>query len=141
MNLIKKIGIGVGSVAVVTAGTLLLTSNMNVGASDEVTMELFNQLKTKVETLESKNTELENKIVELTNADVTINTKIDTEVGKVKTDLTSVTNKVNTNTTNITSITNRTTKIEAREDEMYSFMAGHGESYIGFHMTTFKKEQ
>jgi hypothetical protein len=140
MKLLTKIVSGVGAVGVVTAGTLLLTSNMDVKGEDTVTMELFNQLKTKVETLESKNAELENKIIELTNADVTINTKIDTEVGKVKTDLTSITNKVNTNTTNITSVTNITTKIEAREDALYDKLYKYGTTNsIGAYMITFKK--
>jgi dihydrodipicolinate reductase len=119
MKLISKILGGVGAVGVVTAGTLILTSNSNVGASDEVTMELFNQLKARVETLETQNTELSNKIIELTNADVVINTGLNTntsEIAKVKTELN---NKIVANTTSITNVTSRTSKIEARENYFY----------------------
>jgi chaperonin cofactor prefoldin len=140
MKLISKILGGVGAVGVVTAGTLILTSNMNVKGEDAVTMELFNQLKTKVETLETQNTELSNKIIELANADVVINTKIGVETEKVKTELNA---KINTNTTNITSVTSRTTKIEAREDKLYNTMSTYypHETTKGTIMKDFKASQ
>jgi predicted RNase H-like nuclease (RuvC/YqgF family) len=144
MKLISKIIGGVGVGAVATVGSFMLFSNDNVGASDEVTMELFNQLKARVETLETQNTELSNKIIELTNADVVINTeidtvssKVDTEVAKVKTDLT---NKINNNTTYITNVTSRVTKTEAWQNKLFELETspqGWNNTYIWLKMKEF----
>lgn len=116
MNMFKKVGIGVSGILVTTIGTMVLLNNSTIKATDEVTMQTFNELKAEVETLrENINTTKE----ELTICK-TSNENLKVEVNNLKTQTTNNASEISKTKNDLTEVANRTSKIEAREDYLYS---------------------
>jgi septal ring factor EnvC (AmiA/AmiB activator) len=83
--MIKKILLGIGSIAVVSLGVMLVVSNSTANADDTVRMDSYNALVDRVERLESQLNEANEKIAELTNIDATVNQKLNDQSNKIAT--------------------------------------------------------
>ena len=88
--MIKKIFLGVGSIAVITIIGIVIATNTSVKADAEVTMKQYNELVSRIDNLETKLEEANNKITileeKITNQENTINeyeTKIN-DVDKIR---------------------------------------------------------
>lgn len=94
--MIKKIFLGVGSVAVVTVVGIVIATNLGVKADTEVTREEYNELVSRIENLETKLEETNNKITSLeekvTNQEKVIN-EYETKINNANTSLSSVIKK------------------------------------------------
>lgn len=104
----KRIITGIGAVAVVTAGSLMLLAGNTARADDTVTIEQFNNLTQRVETLESQLETSSETITtltsELTEAKKTIQTLSGT-VGNHSTSLNTLITKTDNNLHKIDNIT------------------------------------
>lgn len=110
--MLKKVVAGVCGSLVVGASSLVLFSNSSVTADDNVTIEMFNDLKLEVEILrndvENLISENKNLQTEISNLNDSITSK-DNEISKLRTELnttkTELNNKINSNVINISNIT------------------------------------
>lgn len=112
--MIKKIFLGVGSVAVVTVGALILSNGSSVNADDEVIMKVFNDLKAEVESLKIQLNEANEKITELTNNDTEINQKLNNQSSRITIitdDIKNIRIDINNNTHKISNITDWQVKL------------------------------
>ena len=72
--MLKKVGAGLCSIAIITAGSIMFNSNNVAKADDTVSMEMFNALVERVTVLETQNEELNRQIEELNNK-INVNTE------------------------------------------------------------------
>jgi len=106
--MIKKIFLGIGSIAVVSLGVMLVVSNSTANADDTVRMDSYNALVDRVERLESQLNEANEKIAELTNVDATVNQKLNDQSNKIATinaDIKSLRTDTDSNMHKISNIT------------------------------------
>jgi peptidoglycan hydrolase CwlO-like protein len=94
--MIKKIFLGVGSIAVITVIGIVIATNTSVKADAEVTMKQYNELVSRIDNLETKLEEANNKITileeKITNQEKTIN-EYETKINNTNSSLSSVIKK------------------------------------------------
>lgn len=108
----KKVLLGTISVICLSTTVVIGSSLINVSADDSVTMEMFNELKSKVEVLETQLSNANDEITTLKTANEKL-VSIEEKTNQNESKITTITSEMN-------NITKRTSKIEAREKYFYT---------------------
>lgn len=114
----KRVLLGTVGVIGISTAIIIGSSFTKVSADGNATIEMFNELKAQVETLETKLTEANNEIATLKTANEKL-IAIEETANQNKDKIATMTNNIKTVETNLGNVTTRTSKIEEREKVFY----------------------
>jgi predicted nucleic acid-binding Zn-ribbon protein len=114
----KKVFLGTIGVLGLSTAIIIGSSFTKASADGNATIEMFNELKTQVETLETKLEEANNEIATLKTANEKLIT-IEEATNQNKDKIATINNSIKTVETNLGNVTARTSKIEEREKVFY----------------------
>ena len=114
----KRVILGTFGVIGLSTAVIIGSSFTKASADGNATIEMFNELKAQVETLETKLEEANNEIATLKTSNEKL-ISIEEATNQNKDKIATITNNIKTVETNLGNITTRTTKIEEREKVFY----------------------
>lgn len=114
----KRVLLGTIGVIGISTAIIIGSSFTKTSADGNATIEMFNELKAQVETLETKLTEANNEIATLKTANEKL-IAIEETANQNKDKIATMTNNIKTVETNLGNVTTRTSKIEEREKVFY----------------------